>query len=109
MTFSRILIRQLLHHDQLWGGPNDDKFLFNSGSGNDVIKDFDQGNLAVGSAAPEHDIIDVHDYGFSDWTALQAVISDDTNGNAVIHLSAGDSITLVGVHTAALHSNDFII
>ena len=95
--------------DQLWGGPNDDKIVFNLGSGNDVINDFNQGNSAVGSTAPEHDIINVHDYGFANWTDLQAVISDNTSGNAVIHLSANDSITLIGVHTAALHSTDFII
>jgi Ca2+-binding RTX toxin-like protein len=96
--------------DQLWGGPNDDKFVFNVGSGNDTINDFNQGNLAVGSTATEHDLINVHAYGFSNWTALQAVISDDVvSGNAVIHLSATDSITLVGVHTAELHQNDFII
>jgi hypothetical protein len=36
--------------------------------------------------------------------------SDDVvTGNAVIHLSAADSITLVGVHTADLVQTDFII
>ena len=96
--------------DQLWGGPNDDKFVFNVGSGNDSINDFNQGNLAVGSTATEHDVIDVQAYGFSDWNALQAVISDDVvSGNAVIYLSATDSITLVGIHTADLLQTDFII
>ena len=94
--------------DQLWGGPNDDKFVFNLGSGNDVIKDFNQGNLAVGSTATEHDVIDVHAYGFSDWSALQASISDNVSRNAVIHLSSTDSIELDGFHQAALHETDFI-
>jgi serralysin len=41
---------------------------------------------------------------------LQANISDDlVSGNAVIHLSATDSITLVGVHTIDLLQTDFII
>ena len=35
--------------DQLWGGPNDDNFVFDVGSGNDTINDFNQGNLVVGS------------------------------------------------------------
>jgi hypothetical protein len=36
------------------------------------------------------------------------VISDDVvSGNAVIHLSATDSITLIGNHTADLHQTDF--
>ena len=84
-------------------------FVFDVGSGNDIINDFNRGNLIVGSTATEHDVIDVHAYGFSDWNALQQVISDDVNGNAVIHLSATDSITLVGIHTADLHQTDFII
>ena len=42
-------------------------------------------------------------------TPCKQVISDDVNGNAVIHLSATDSITLVGIHTADLHQTDFII
>ena len=83
--------------------------MFNLASGNDVINDFHQGNSAVGSTAREHDIINVHDYGFANWTDLRAVISDDTSGDAVIDLSANDFVTLIGVHTAALHSTDFII
>ena len=83
-------------NDQLWGGPNDDTFVFNLGSGNDVINDFNQGNSAVGSTATEHDLIDVQDYHFADWTSLYAAISDDPDGNAVIHLSASDFIAVVG-------------
>jgi hypothetical protein len=83
--------------------------VFNLGSGNDTINDFDQGNLAVGSAATEHDVINVQAYGFADWTALHAAISDDVSGNAVIQLSPTDSITLVGVQTANLTASDFII
>ena len=51
-------------------------FVFNLVSGNDVIYDFDQGNLAVGSGPTERDVINVQAYGFADWTALHAVISD---------------------------------
>jgi Ca2+-binding RTX toxin-like protein len=96
-------------NDRLWGGPNDDTFVFKTGSGMDVINDFDRGNLAVGSTAPEHDVINVHDYGFASWAALSSLISDDSSGNAVVHLTASDAITLEGVHTAALHPTDFII
>jgi serralysin len=96
-------------NDQLWGGPNDDRFVFNQGSGLDVINDFDEGNKAVGSTAREHDLINLHDYGFADWAALKSLISDDSTGNAVIHLTATDTITLEGVHTADLHAKDFIV
>lgn len=96
-------------NDHLWGGPNNDTFVFNKGSGQDIINDFNQGNAAVGSTAPEHDLINVHDYGFADWAALSSLISDNSAGDAVIHLTATDTITLDGVDTAALHSTDFII
>jgi serralysin len=87
-----------------WRPENEPKF----GSGNDVVNDFNQGNLAVGSSDAEYDLIDVQAY-FDNWTDLQAEISDDGSGNAVIHLSTTDSITLVGVQTANLLETDFII
>ncbi|MDE5465443.1 calcium-binding protein [Bradyrhizobium sp. CSS354] len=96
-------------NDQLWGGPNNDRFVFDQNSGMDVINDFDQGNKAVGSTAREHDVINLHDYGFADWAALKSLISDDSKGNAVIHLTATDTITLAGVHTADLQAKDFIV
>jgi serralysin len=74
-----------------------------------VINDFNQGNSAVGSTAPEHDVIDVHAYGFANGDALLAAISNDSQGNAVIHLSPTDSVTLIGVDAAHLHATDFII
>ena len=96
-------------NDQLWGGPNDDPFVFNVGSGNDVIHDFNQANSQLPITATEHDIINVQAYGFSDWNALNSVISDNGSGNAVIQLSATDSVELIGVQTANLNQNDFII
>jgi hypothetical protein len=96
-------------NDQLSGGPNNDTFVFNLGSGNDAITDFNKGNLAVGSTAQEHDLINVVDYGFTSWAALSSLISDDGQGNAVLHLTGTDTVTLEGVHTAALYATDFII
>ncbi|MCK1737526.1 hypothetical protein IVA79_26980 [Bradyrhizobium sp. 138] len=96
-------------NDQLWGGPNSDLFVFGAGSGQDVINDFDQGNNAAGSTAPEYDVIDVHAYGFAGWAELKSMISDDGSGNAVIHLTANDTITLDGIHAADLHAGDFIV
>ncbi|MDF0517993.1 hypothetical protein P0R31_12195 [Bradyrhizobium yuanmingense] len=96
-------------NDEMWGGPNSDTFAFDKGSGQELIHDFNQGNIIVGSAAVEHDLIDVRDYGFVDWTALKSLISDNGSGNAVIHLTASDTITLQGVQTADLHATDFIV
>lgn len=96
-------------NDEMWGGPNSDVFVFDKGSGQDLIQDFGQGNSTVGSTVTEHDLIDVQDYGFADWTALKSLISDDGAGNAVIHLTASDTITLQGVQTVDLHATDFIV
>ena len=96
-------------NDQIWGGPNNDLFVFGIGSGQDVINDFNRGNEAAGSTAPEHDVINVQGYGFADWAALKSLISDDGSGNAVIHLTANDTVTLEGVHAADLHAGDFIV
>lgn len=96
-------------NDEMWGGPNNDIFVFDRGSGQDLIHDFDQGGKTVGSTATEHDLIDVQDYGFADWTALKSLINDDISGNAVIHLTADDTITLQDVHSADLHATDFVV
>jgi serralysin len=79
--------------------------VFNLGSGNDVINDFDRG---FGGVPLDHDVINVQAYGFADWNTLHAAISD-VSGNAVIQLSPNDSITLVGIDTAHLTASDFII
>lgn len=64
----------------------------------------------VGSTVTEHDLVDVQDYGFADWTALKSLISDDgATGNAVIHLTASNTITLQGVQTVDLRATDFIV
>ncbi|MGX1165785.1 serralysin [Bradyrhizobium sp. USDA 372] len=96
-------------NDQIWGGPNNDLFVFNAASGQDVINDFDQGNKAGGSTAAEHDVIDVHRYGLAGWSALKGLIGNDGSGNAVIHLTTDDTITLNGIHAADLKATDFII
>jgi hypothetical protein len=102
-------------NDQLWGGPNNDTFKFAPATGvyqhlgSVTVEDFNQGNKAVGSATTEHDVLNVHPYAFANWNALHALISDNADGNAVVHLAPTDSVTLVGVHTAALHASDFIL
>jgi hypothetical protein len=85
----------------LGGGPNDDTFVFNVGSGNVTINDFNRGNSAVGSTATEHDIINLQDYHFADW--------GHPAGHAIIQLSATDSVTLLGVDLIGLQQTDFII
>jgi len=47
-------------------------------------------------------------FTFSSLFAASLSYHDNTQGNAVITVdSAGDTVTLVGVHSSALHSSDF--
>ena len=48
-------------------------------------------------------------YGYSSFAELLPNISDDANGNAVVHLNGtDDQITLIGVQTANLTADDFL-
>ena len=76
--------------------------MFDKHSGNDTIWDFGQ---TVGN----RDVMDVSDYHFNDFTALQSHISDDIDGNAVVQLTAVDSITVVGITASSLTHQDFIV
>jgi hypothetical protein len=83
-------------------GDGDDVFVFNKHSGDDTIYDFGQ---TVGN----RDTMDVSAYHFHDFADLQDQISDNINGDAVIQLSADDSITVAGVASNQLTQNDFIV
>ncbi|MGZ4964246.1 MAG: beta strand repeat-containing protein, partial [Limisphaerales bacterium] len=79
------------------GGP--DEFVFAQPIGNDVIYSFDV-------VSDKIDLIGFNNAAsFAD---IQANLTDDANGNAVITLGVGETITLQGVHAAALNSNDFV-
>ena len=82
--------------DSLTGGTEVDTFVFEAGHGNDTITDFADGT----------DLIDLSDLGVMNFAALS--IADDTNGNAVITTSAGNTITLTGVATADLDASNFV-
>ena len=83
-------------------GDGNDVFVFDRNSGNDEIADF-------GQTAGDRDHIDLRAYHFKNFAQLAAKISDDLSGNAVIHLTAQDTITLDGVNTAQLTPNDFLL
>ncbi|KQW23053.1 hypothetical protein ASC80_06970 [Afipia sp. Root123D2] len=85
--------------DNLTGNTGHDTFVFNDLAGTDVITDFHQGDDHIQLCATD----------VADFSALLAMTSDNTNGDAVIAVSAQDSITLLGVHKAALTANDFHI
>ena len=89
----------LAANDYLTGSSGSDEFVFAQPIGNDVIYSFD-------IASDKIDLIGFNNVAsFSD---IQANLTDDANGNAVITLGVGETITLQGVHAAALNSNDFV-
>jgi probable HAF family extracellular repeat protein len=60
------------------------------------------GAVTINHFNPSKDVIQIQ-------SALATSVTpvDDSQGNAVITVDSGDTITLVGVHAAALHTSDF--
>jgi hypothetical protein len=85
--------------DNLTGSSGKDLFVFAQPIGNDHIHSFDVGQ----------DQIDLISYaGFKSFADVLSHLSEDSAGNAVITLGAGQSITLQGVHAAALTAGNFV-
>jgi hypothetical protein len=85
--------------DTLTGTGTNDLFVFAQPIGHDIIHNF---NAASGKI----DLI-----GFSSvasFSDIQAHLTEDANGNAVITLGSGQSITLLGVDATALTANNFL-
>ncbi len=83
-------------NDILTGAGANDLFVFAQPIGNDVIHNF--------NVASDHiDLIGFTNVG--SYSDLQ--IADDTNGNAVITIGSGETITLQGVDSASLTSSNF--
>jgi hypothetical protein len=77
------------------GGVGSDNFLFQPGIGADTIVNFN----------PQADTIELH--GFNDIQSMQqlaSLIATDVQGDAVLNLGHGDSITLPGMSPTELHT-----
>ncbi|TPK62094.1 adhesin, partial [Mesorhizobium sp. B2-4-15] len=85
--------------DVLTGSGGNDLFVFSQPIGNDTVHSFD-------AAADQIDLIGYS--GLADFADVQAHMADDGNGNTVISLGAGQSITLDGVHSSALAGSNFV-
>ncbi|TGV56363.1 adhesin, partial [bacterium M00.F.Ca.ET.141.01.1.1] len=85
--------------DVLTGSHGNDLFVFSQPIGADTVHNFD-------AAADQIDLIGYS--GLADFADLQTHIADDANGNAVIALGDGQSITLDGVHSRALTASNFV-
>jgi hypothetical protein len=85
--------------DTLTGAGGNDLFVFAQPIGNDAIYNF---NVAT-------DKIDLT--GFTDiasFSDIQSNIAQDSNGDAIITIGAGETITLHGVAASALTADDFV-
>ncbi|WP_281035352.1 Ig-like domain-containing protein [Mesorhizobium sp. M4B.F.Ca.ET.089.01.1.1] len=85
--------------DVLTGSSGDDLFVFSQPIGNDTVHSFD-------TAADKIDLIGYS--GFQSFADVQAHMADDGNGNAMIALADGQSITIDGVHSSALTEGNFV-
>ncbi|MGY5812094.1 T1SS-143 repeat domain-containing protein [Rhizobium sp. LEGMi198b] len=85
--------------DTLTASSGNDTLVFANTIGTDVVHNFDTA----------HDKIDLVGFaGFSSFADVQAHLSSDASGNAVITLGDGETITLAGVSAAALTADDFL-
>ena len=84
----------------LSGGMGDELFVFQNSGGNYTITDFTAG-------AGSDDRIDISAFGFGTFADVQAAA--DLGADVTIQLDADDSVILLGVQAADLHSDDFII
>lgn len=85
-----------------------DRFVFQDGTGNDAVLDF-QGGAGVG------DVIDIRGMGFANFAAVQAA-SSNLNGGVYINLDAGnpggiagDALFISNITVAALVADDFLL
>ena len=85
--------------DHLTGGGANDLFVFAQPIGNDTIYNFN-------TASDKIDLVTFT--GFTSFGDIQAHTADDANGNAVITLGDGETITLHGVNAASLTAADFV-
>ncbi|MGE3426933.1 MAG: putative Ig domain-containing protein [Hyphomicrobiaceae bacterium] len=88
--------------DILKGGFGNDTFAFRGDFGHDTIVDFETGTAAA------HDLIDMADAGFANFSALLAAASE-VNGDTVITLDAAQSLTLAGVSLQHLTADHFLL
>ena len=87
-------------NDTLTGGAGDDRFVFRFGDGLDTITDFAPGNSSG-------DLIDLHGYGVTSFTALQAFMTQQ-GADTVIAFDGQNQILLHNVTMSALGSGDFV-
>ncbi|WP_244973343.1 beta strand repeat-containing protein, partial [Paraburkholderia rhynchosiae] len=85
--------------DHLTGSAGHDLFVFAQPIGNDTLHNLDL-------AADKIDLVGFT--GITSFSDVETHMTDDSNGNAVIALGAGETITVTGVHSADLTGDNFV-
>lgn len=88
-------------NDILTGGAGDDRYRFETGSGFDVITDFDlNDDDNDGFTNDQFDVSDLTNPDGSSVRVFDITVTDDGFGNAVLNFAGGEKITLQGVSPA---------
>ena len=85
-------------NDQFTGGAGSDRHV--AGSGLDVLTDFQSG--------PGGDVLDLRIFGFADLDAVLAITSNNALG-AVVQISDGDTINILGVAAGDLNDTNVLV
>ena len=85
--------------DALTGAGANDEFVFAQSIGNDTIYNFNV-------ASDQIDLVGFNN--FASFSAIQANLTDDGNGNALITIGGGETITLNGIAASSINANDFV-
>ncbi|NRQ18359.1 metallophosphoesterase [Ensifer sesbaniae] len=87
-------------NDTLVGGKDSNRFVFQTGDGNDAILNFRAG-------AATGDVLDLRAFGIDSASEFRQVASNQ-GANVVANLSGTDHLTLLGVHAEQLHDDNFV-
>jgi len=85
--------------DTLYGGKGADTVVFRDGFGHDVVMDFD----------PQADHVSLASGGIARWDDVQARLSADHDGSAVLRLDDGSTLRFDGVAPEDLRESNFTI
>ena len=85
-------------NDTLVGGTGNDSFLFTGGGGKDVVMDFTNGDVLQIAK-------NINGLNISSADDVAARVHSDHDGNAVVDLGHGDTVTLVGVNAEDVHQD----
>ena len=91
-------------NDTLQGGGGADQFNVQSGGGADVITDFD---AAAGDRVSVQ--TNINGTGIDEAEDVLQFLGVDANGNAVLNFGNGTQVTLMGVQTANVSAQDFVL